>query len=224
MTASASASASLAAAPGGTEAAASCHLVTYIEVGAAAARSTAARLRRFAVAGRAQEGCALCTVLRESGRPGRFAMLESWRGRNAPQSHEAAVRALAAELDPVLAAPLDRRPSTGLLAALPPADAAPGLDTVCVVLTHVDVVPPAKDEAIAQLLRLAEHSVAEPGALRIEILQQDSRPNHFTLVEMWRDGAARDAHVMAAHTRAFRQGLAPLAVALYDERLYATIR
>ena len=60
--------------------------------------------------------------------------------------------------------------------------------------------------------------------LRFDVLQQDSRPNHFTVVETWRDEVAYDAHMMAEHTREYRRKLTPMAGALYDERLYEALR
>ena len=70
------------------------------------------------------------------------------------------------------------------------------------MLTHVDVPGPAKDECIELLKQLTAASRNEPGVLRFDVVQQDSRPNHFTVVETWRDRGAYDAHVMADHTRA----------------------
>jgi quinol monooxygenase YgiN len=93
-----------------------------------------------------------------------------------------------------------------------------------VVLTHVDVPPPSKDECIGLLKQLTEMSRKDAGVLRFDVLQQDSRPNHFTVVEAWRDRKSHDAHIAAAHTREFRRKLTPMSGALYDERLYETIR
>ena len=211
------------AAPGETAAPAPVHAVTYFEGPPAAARRAGLALRRFVEACRREPGHVACVALRETGHPGRFAMLEAWRDPAALEARAPATGALAAELAPALAAPLDRRPSSALLTAPPPAEAGAG-DAAVYVLTHVDVVPPAKDQAIALLTELVRNSRAEPGAWRIDVLQQDSRPNHFTLVEVWHDRGARDTHLMAAHTRAFRQSLAPLQGALYDERLYARVR
>jgi len=42
-------------------------------------------------------------------------------------------------------------------------------------------------------------------------------------VEAWKDRNAFDAHGMAAHTRQFRDRLAPMSGALYDERLYVVL-
>ena len=56
-----------------------------------------------------------------------------------------------------------------------------------------------------------------------EITQQANRANHFTVIEMWADPKAYEAHVLASHTRQFRDKLGPMLGALYDERLYRTL-
>ncbi len=56
--------------------------------------------------------------------------------------------------------------------------------------------------------------------MRFEAVTQTNRQNHFTLIELWRDRKAADAHLVAGHTRAFREKLAPATGALLDERLY----
>jgi quinol monooxygenase YgiN len=88
------------------------------------------------------------------------------------------------------------------------------------VVTHVDVPPPFKDTTVPLLQSLADASRKEAGNLRFEVQQQGNRPNHFTVVELWADQKAYDAHVMAPHTRQFRDKLGPMSGALYDERLY----
>src|SRR5215472_17916214 len=52
-------------------------------------------------------------------------------------------------------------------------------------VTHVDVIPPQKDNAIAALKVLGEANRAARGNLRFDIVQQTNRPNHFTVVEVW---------------------------------------
>jgi quinol monooxygenase YgiN len=56
------------------------------------------------------------------------------------------------------------------------------------------------------------------------IVTAQPRPNHFTLVEVWRDREAFDASVVEPHNKEFRQRLTPLEGALYDERLYQAVR
>ncbi len=85
-------------------------------------------------------------------------------------------------------------------------------------------MPPKKDEAIVLLNDLAGASRKDAGVSRFDVWQQASRPNHSYVVEAWRDDAARDAHVIAGHTRAFRAKLLPLEGSLYDERVYEPVR
>lgn len=47
----------------------------------------------------------------------------------------------------------------------------------------------------AQLIHAyAADSRRDDGALSVEVLQQDDMPNHFTIVEMWGDEKAYQAH------------------------------
>lgn len=95
--------------------------------------------------------------------------------------------------------------------------------SVVYVITHVDVIPPRKDDGLAALRQLADDSRAAAGNLRFEIVQQTNRPNHFTVIEIWRDTKAVEAHSMADATRRFRDTLGPMSGALYDERLFEVL-
>ena len=87
----------------------------------------------------------------------------------------------------------------------------------------IEVLPAAKDQAAAWLKALGAASRKAAGNLRYEVLQQTSRPNHFTLVEIWRDHEALEGHEGAAHTRTFRDLLLPMSGSLYDQRLYRAL-
>jgi quinol monooxygenase YgiN len=87
-------------------------------------------------------------------------------------------------------------------------------------VTHVDVIPPQKDNALVALKALGDANRAAAGNVRFEIVQQTNRPNHFTVFEVWRSREAFDANGMSAHQREFRDKLSGMAGALYDERLY----
>jgi quinol monooxygenase YgiN len=91
------------------------------------------------------------------------------------------------------------------------------------VVTHVDVPPPRKDDCVALLRTLAAASRKETGNLRYDVVQQSNRPNHFTVIEVWRSRKDFDQHAAAAPARAFRDQLTPMSGALYDERLYRGI-
>ena len=43
------------------------------------------------------------------------------------------------------------------------------------------------------------------------------------ILALWHSQADFDAHTAAAHTRAFREKLSPMAGALYDERFYKAL-
>ena len=179
-------------------------VVTYIE--ALPAREAEVRAELRGLGGTAAPADRTVLALERTDKPHHFALFERGDG-------PAVAERLRAALAPMLTAPLDVRPHSGLDTG----EAKPGQ---IVVLTHVDVVPDRKDVGIAAVQGLAEQSRHEPGARRFDVLQQNSRPNHFTLVEVWSDRAALDAHAAAPHTRAFRDALMPMSGSLYDERLY----
>ena len=103
-----------------------------------------------------------------------------------------------------------------------PLHATVGSDAVYVV-THVDVIPPRKEDGLAAVKQLGEDGRAGVGNVRFEVVQQTNRPNHFTVVEVWRDAKAVEAHSMADATRQFRDKLGPMSGALYDERMFKTV-
>ena len=92
-----------------------------------------------------------------------------------------------------------------------------------IVVTQVDVTPPNKDNATNALEQLADQSRKHTGNLRFDVWRQDSRPNHFTVVESWNSRGAFDVHGVQAQTVEFRNKLATMTGALYDERLYQPV-
>jgi quinol monooxygenase YgiN len=178
--------------------------VTYIEALPARDAEVKAELRRVSGA-HASAGRAVI-ALERTDKPHQFALLEMGDGPVAAEE-------LRTILQPMLTAPLDVRPHAGLSMG----EAKPG---PIVVLTHIGIVPDKKDVGLAAVLHLAENSRHDPGERRFDVLQQNSRPNHFTLVETWADRSALATHAAAAHMRAFREALMPMSGSLYDERLY----
>jgi quinol monooxygenase YgiN len=214
----------LAQTPAPAAASGPAYTVIYFEAGPAAANAVAATLKQFAAATRKEDGNSGFVALRESGRPGRFAFVEGWRDKKTMEAHAGALKTLQERVQANLAATFDARPSSGLAVATAPAGVDQAMASAVYVVTHVDVPPPSKDQCIELLKQLTENSRKDAGVLRFDVLQQDSRPNHFTVVEAWRDRKSHDAHVMAAHTREYRQKLTPMSGALFDERLYEAIR
>jgi quinol monooxygenase YgiN len=92
------------------------------------------------------------------------------------------------------------------------------------VVTHVDITPNYAAEGAKLLHQFAMESRKDPGVVRFEALRQDSRPNHFTLVEVWRNHQAFDAHQEAEHTKAFREKLQPMLGSPFDERVHSLVQ
>jgi quinol monooxygenase YgiN len=199
------------------------YVASYVEVMSSSAEDGVALLTAFGAALRKEHGNLRAAIIQETSRPNRFVILAAWKDQNAFQAHgnAATTAQFRDKLKAIEASPSDDRVNSGL--AVGPIELPSGGSAVFVV-THVDVIPPRKDEAVAILQQLAEHSRREAGNLRFEIGQQTSRPNHFTVVEIWRDHRAFDDHVAAAHTRAFRAKLSAIAGSLYDERLYKVLQ
>ena len=200
------------------------YAVTYIEVEPAQAEASRRLLAHYRDALK-DKGALEVAVFEQIGRPNHFAIVEQWPSAKAREDNaaSAASRDFRAALAPLLIAPYDERPhfalSTGTRAATPTA-----VPTAVYVVTHVDIVPPKRDEGVAETRKLAEASRDTAGNVRFDALVQASRLNHLTLVEAWTDAPAREAHSAANPTRSFRTALGPMSGALYDERLYALLK
>ena len=204
------------------EGAAPIHVATYIEIVAASVKDGAALLTQYRDASRKENGNMRAEVAREIGRPNRFVVLEVWKDQAAFEAHgkSASTSAFRDKLKTIHGAPHDERVHNTLNVG--PNDAA-GSKGAIIVVSHVDVPPPRKDECIAALNPLADGSRKGGGSQRFEVVQQTSRPNHFTVVEAWKDKKAYDASRSADAQRQFRDKLGPMLGALYDERLYQTL-
>lgn len=195
---------------------------TYVEVAPGAAAQGLALLQALAAASRKEDGNLNFRVVQERDRPSRFVALDAWKDRAALEAHRKA-KAYAEfneKLMPIRAAPPDERVHNGRATAerMP----APSRGSVWVV-THVDVPPPSKDACIAELKTLAEASRKDAGNLMFGVVQQTSRPNHFTVLEVWQDEKAFDAHAVAEHTKKFRAALGPMLGAPHDDRVYKAV-
>ena len=198
------------------------YVVVYLETAASEARAAAALLRQREAAGRRAAGNLFLFALEEIGRPSRFAVVSGWRDREALGAHERtlATNGSEARLLALLVSPPDLRLNSALTVA-PPAGAA--TPAAVYVLTHADIVPPAKAQAMPLIEQFARDARREGGNLWFDAFYQNSRPNHFTLFEAWRSPQAFAAHRTAAGTRAFRQKVLPMQGALYDERVYRAL-
>jgi quinol monooxygenase YgiN len=195
--------------------------VTYVEVMPTAKADAVTLLRRYREAAQKEGGNLRCEVVQRIDQPHQFAILEIWKDHAAFEAHgkSATTAEMREKIAAIRNAPTDERVHTALSVGRIDAPARGGI----YVATHVDVIPPRKDDGVAALKRLGEDARRDHDNLRFEVVQQTNRPNHFTVIEIWRDANAVETHSMAAPTREFRDKLATMTGALYDERIYRAI-
>ncbi len=79
-----------------------------------------------------------------------------------------------------------------------------------VIHVHVRVRPGRVEEFLAATLVNARASLAEPGVLRFDVIQDEADPAHVVLVEVYRDGDAPAAHKLTPHYAAWRDAVAEM--------------
>jgi quinol monooxygenase YgiN len=228
-------------------------IVTYVEAAPSDASQVTGLLKEQRAASRKDAGNVRFEVLQRVGQPNHFLILEAWMDSGARNAHAKAAHTVAFRkaLQPHLYSPYDERPHVGLLAVDPGALPAANANTVFVV-THADIIPPEQFAPCKRqvsekgpcgndlILALANASRKHPGNLRFDVLTQANRPNHMTIVEMWRSPRDQAAHEVTSDVKNFRDGLSgivpgsgvaadplfvlnPLTGSLYDERVYSLV-
>jgi quinol monooxygenase YgiN len=198
------------------------YLATYVEVMPNAVAPGIALLKQYRDASAKEDGNLRAVALAEVERPNRFVVVEAWRDKAALEAHgqSATTAKFRDKLKPIADAPYDERITNALYVTQGKNASQSG---ALYVVTHVDVIPAGKDDCMAALKAMSVDTAADAGNISYEALQQANRGNHFTVIEAWTNRKALDAHAMAAHTRAFREKISPVAGALYDERIYKAL-
>jgi quinol monooxygenase YgiN len=198
------------------------YIVSYFETSPGAAAQARKLLASFARASRKDAGNRQSIALQRIHAPNHFAVLETWDNKAAQAAHAetTATREFHAKLEPLLRSPYDERPHFTFVADMPSAEP---IKSAVYVVTHVDIIPASKDVGLQHVKDLVAESRKDPGMLAFNALQQSSRPNHVSLIEVWKDAKSLDGHGVAAHMRDFRAKFMPLSGSLYDERLYKAI-
>ena len=192
------------------------YVVTYIEVRPNAKVEGASLVKAYRDASRASTGN-LRAVAVQRMRPGQFVLVSAWQNKAAWDAAGEGMKTHREKLHAIRNAPSDDRFHNAL--SVGPMD-LPAVKGGLYLVSHVDVIPPQKDNAIVALKALGEANRSAGGNVRYDIVQQTNRPNHFTVVEVWRSRADYEANSMSAHQREFRDKLAQMTGALYDERFY----
>src|SRR6185369_1692130 len=152
--------------------------VTYVEVLPTAKADAVMLLRRYREAAQKEGGNLRCEVVQRIDQSHQFAILEIWKDHAAFEAHAKSANTTETreKIAAIRNAPTDERVHTAL--SVGPIDALTARGAIYVA-THVDVIPPRKDDGVTALKRLGEESRRERDNVRFEVVQQINRPNHF---------------------------------------------
>jgi len=198
------------------------YAVSYVDVMPSARAAMAAALKQYRDASRKEDGYVRLELLEQIGRPGHFAVVETWKDQKAFDAHgmAAPLKQFRDALQPIRLSGYDQRPYKILTVA---SASAAGNDQAIHVVAHVDTVGGPQADAPGLLNRLAEASRKEQGCLRFDVLQNTTRMNHFTVIAIWQNQQALDAHDAAPHTKQYREVLQPISGSPLDERVYRAV-
>jgi quinol monooxygenase YgiN len=197
-------------------------IVTYTEVAPAKAAEARKLILAYAAQARKADGAAQIDVGQRISDPGHFGIVEQWKSSAAKQafaSTDAATKFRAA-LDPLRSAAYDERIHNAL--SVGPSKPAPG--GAIMVLTHVDVIPTQVEPGTAKVKTFVEEGRNASGNLRFDDVVQANRKNHFTVIEVWKSPADKNAWISGKAARTFREELQPIGGALYDERVFKVLQ
>jgi quinol monooxygenase YgiN len=100
---------------------------------------------------------------------------------------------------------------------------APAIAPATYRVVYLEVAPAEAGRVTTALKDYKRAAMNALGALRIDVLQQVGRTNHFAIYESWRDNAALEAHRTAAETRRLDDVLQATRVSPIDERLLTSV-
>jgi (4S)-4-hydroxy-5-phosphonooxypentane-2,3-dione isomerase len=92
-----------------------------------------------------------------------------------------------------------------------------------VVHVHARVEPARVEDFLAATQVNARSSLAEPGVLRFDVIQDQADPAHVVLVEVYRDEAASAAHKQTAHYATWRDAVAEMMAQPRESARYSAV-
>ena len=92
-----------------------------------------------------------------------------------------------------------------------------------VVDVHARVRPERVEDFLSATLVNARASLAEPGVLRFDVIQDQADPAHVVLVEVYRDDDAPAAHKLTPHYAAWRDSVAGMMAAPRASARYSAV-
>ncbi len=92
-----------------------------------------------------------------------------------------------------------------------------------IVHVHARVRPERVDDFLTATLANARESLAEPGVLRFDVIQDRADPAHVVLTEVYRDEQAPAAHKLTPHYAAWRDAVAEMMAEPRQSVRYAAV-
>ncbi len=92
-----------------------------------------------------------------------------------------------------------------------------------IVHVHVRVRPDRVEDFLAATLVNARASLAEPGVLRFDVLQDQAAPAHVVLTEVYRDEEASAAHKRTPHYATWRDSVAEMMAVPRESARYSAV-
>lgn len=92
------------------------------------------------------------------------------------------------------------------------------------VVTHIDIMPNFAEDARELLAAYAAQTRQDEALVSYDLLVQDSRPNHFAVVEVWQSRQEFEAHAGHDHSLEFREKLQPMLGSPFDVRLHSAVQ
>jgi quinol monooxygenase YgiN len=195
-------------------------VVTYIDVALAAAPRAIGLLQQYRDA-LAAAGNSSVELYQRLGQPDQFVIAEQWPDRatfDVQKTGQAATQ-LFARLKDMESEPPDSHVFQGY--AIGPVRAPTGGRARVWRVSHFEIAAARLAEFDTLAKPFVEASRNDPGLIRFDILQESNpRQNQFAIIEGWSSPQAAEAHRISAHAEKFREGLAPMQVAPFDDRLY----
>ena len=200
------------------------YAVTYLDVGANSLSRGVDLLKQYRESSRHEAANVEFTVLQETDRPNRFAIVEGWKDQSAFDADQKAMSTT--QFEEALKAIRNSPPNQHVLHTFATGPAQTGRPNGALYMVeHIDFLPTFANLAQPAVRRLAEASAKEEGVLRYDIYQEPApHANHFSVVAAWVAKKAFDDYETAAPTREFRAAtVMPARGNLYDQRLYKVV-
>ena len=201
------------------------YAMTYLDVSTDWVLHGAGLIKQYRDTSRREAGNLEFTVLQETTRPNRFAIVEGWRDQKSMDAH--AKGADAKRFGFILEAIRNSPPDQHVLEdfAIAPAKSAPA--GAVYMIQHVDIAFNGFGSPVqAAFKALAGPSPKEAGALRYDVYEEpDPHLNHFSIVAAWTNEKAYEDHEAAPYTKQFRAAIAQTGKGnLYDQRIYKIVQ